>query len=101
MNATRATESRAMTALDKETTRQATTSAEWVRRFADALGVQAPSDEEANALLELSGVAAHASERTAAPLSVWLVGRAGLPAAEASAIAAKLASSLGEDDNTR
>ena len=38
-------------------------------------------------LLELAGVAAHASERTAAPIACWLVGRAGLAPAAARELA--------------
>lgn len=46
--------------------------------FAAGLGVEAPSDEQVTTLLELAGVAAHASERTAAPITCWLVGQAGV-----------------------
>jgi hypothetical protein len=58
-----------------------------VRAFAARLGHPAPSDDEIDLLLELAGVAAHASERIAAPLACWLVGRAGLPPAEALRLA--------------
>ena len=71
-----------------------TTAREWVERFAAAAGVAPPSDEETEALLGLAGVAAHASERTAAPLSTWLAGRAGLSAAEAKELAARVAAEL-------
>jgi hypothetical protein len=64
---------------------------EWVEAFAAALGVPAPSEQEREALLALAGVAAHASERTAAPLSCWLTARAGVPAADALAAAQRLA----------
>ncbi len=67
------------------------TEQEWIDAFAAALGVAAPSDEEREALLALAGAAAHASERTAAPLSCWLTARAGLPAADALAAAEQLA----------
>jgi len=70
---------------------------EWVRRFADLLGTTPPTDEEVDALLALAGVAAHASERTAAPLSTWLVGRAGVAPREAKAAAARLAAQLGPE----
>lgn len=66
----------------------------WCRRFAETLGVAPPTDEEVESLLALAGVAAHAAERTAAPLSCWLVGRAGLAPAEALAAARGLAGSL-------
>ena len=67
---------------------------EWLERFAAELGVAPPSPAETEALLALTGVAAHASERTAAPLSAWLVGRAGLSPAEAQGVAERLADAL-------
>jgi hypothetical protein len=54
------------------------TGSEWIAAFASALGVPAPDDATVAQLLELAGVAAHASERTAAPIACFLVGRAGL-----------------------
>ena len=50
---------------------------EFVATFAEALGVDAPDQATVDALLDLAGVAAHASERLAAPLACYLVGRAG------------------------
>jgi hypothetical protein len=52
---------------------------EWIARFAELAQVPAPSPQEADALLALAGVAAHASERTAAPLACWIAGRSQLP----------------------
>jgi hypothetical protein len=66
----------------------------WIERYAAALGVDAPSAEEVDALLALAGVAAHASERTAAPLSCWLAARARLEPAEALARAEALSTEL-------
>jgi Domain of unknown function (DUF6457) len=54
------------------------TGREWLDRFAAALGVEAPDDATVEALLALAGHAAHSSERWAAPLACWVVGRAGL-----------------------
>jgi hypothetical protein len=71
-----------------------TTATEWAEQFAKALGTTAPSEEEADALLGLAGIAAHASERTAAPLSAWIVGRAGASPAEAKDAARRLAAKL-------
>lgn len=71
-----------------------TSGSEWVARLAAELGVPAPTPEEVDTLLGLAGVAAHASERTAAPLSTWLVGRAGIPPAEAAQLARRLADEL-------
>jgi hypothetical protein len=51
---------------------------EWLDRFAEALGVGPPADEEFEQLLALAATAAHASERTAAPVSCWLAAKAGV-----------------------
>jgi hypothetical protein len=64
---------------------------EWVARFAAALGVAPPDDDEFEALLALAGTAAHASARTAAPVSCWVAGRAGIPLAEARRLAETVA----------
>jgi hypothetical protein len=61
--------------------------ARWVATFAERLGVDPPDDETVATLLELAGVAAHASHRTAAPLACWLVGRAGATTGDALATA--------------
>jgi hypothetical protein len=64
--------------------------------FAAEAGVGAPSDEEVQQLLALAGIAAHASERTAAPISCWIAARAGLSPADARAVAARLADAAAE-----
>jgi hypothetical protein len=56
---------------------------EWLADFAAALGVDAPDATTVETLLELAGVAAHASQRTAAPIACYLVGRAGIGAGAA------------------
>lgn len=56
----------------------ARTGSEWIAAFAARLGVDPPSDELVTTLLDLAGTAAHASERTAAPIACWLAGHAGL-----------------------
>jgi hypothetical protein len=55
---------------------------EWIATFAREAGVEAPSVEQVRELLELAGTAAHASERTAAPIACWIVGRSQRPLAE-------------------
>jgi hypothetical protein len=70
------------------------TSAEWLRRFAAEVGVSEPTEAEIEALLSLAGTAAHSSERVAAPLSCWLVGRAGLTPELAQATAERVAAEL-------
>jgi hypothetical protein len=71
-----------------------TSAIDWVRHFAEALGTTPPTDDEVNDLLAIAGVAAHSSERTAAPLSTWLVGRAGAAPDEARAAAERLSATL-------
>ena len=67
---------------------------EWIDSLAAELGVPEPTDEEIESLLALAGSAAHAAERTAAPLSCWLVGVAGLAPAEARVAIERLAARL-------
>ncbi len=69
---------------------------EWIAEFAAEAGISAPTDEEVQQLLALAGIAAHASERTAAPISCWIAARAGLAAADARALAARLADAAAE-----
>ena len=63
---------------------------EWIEAFARELGLEAPSGAEREAILALAGVAAHASERTAAPLACWLAARAGLDPEAARALAERV-----------
>lgn len=56
---------------------------DWVTSFAEQLGLEAPDAAQIETLLELAGVAAHASERVAAPIACYLVGRAGIDPADA------------------
>jgi hypothetical protein len=60
---------------------------EWIAAFATEAGVEPPSVQEIGELLELAGTAAHASERTAAPLACWIAGRSGTSLAELRALA--------------
>lgn len=63
------------------------TGTEWIAAFAARLGVDPPDDDTVAILLELAGVAAHASERTAAPIACWLAGRTATSPADALATA--------------
>jgi hypothetical protein len=67
----------------------------WIHEYATKLGLEAPSQEQIAVLLELAGVAAHASERQAAPISTWLAAQAGLSPEQALAAAQDLAAELG------
>ena len=55
----------------------APTAEEWIAQFAEALGRPAPDAAQVAAVLELASVAAHSSERRAAPIACWLAARAG------------------------
>jgi hypothetical protein len=63
------------------------TATEWIAAFAAALGVEPPTEVEFDALLALAAEAAHASERTAAPVACWLAARAGRTPSEAVGLA--------------
>lgn len=60
---------------------------EWLAAFAERLGIDAPTPEEVERLLELAAVAAHASVRQAAPVACWLAARAGRDPDEALELA--------------
>jgi len=61
---------------------------EWITVFAEELGVPPPDEATVEQLLALAAVAAHQSERTAAPIACYLVGQAGVDPARAGALAA-------------
>lgn len=50
---------------------------EWIDAFAAELGAEPPTNDEIKAVLDLAAVAAHSSERIAAPVACWVGGRAG------------------------
>ena len=64
---------------------------QWIEAFAAAIGRPAPSAEERKVVLELASVAAHASERRAAPIACWLAASSGLSLDAALALARELA----------
>jgi hypothetical protein len=64
---------------------------EWLTAFAARLGLDALPQEDIDALLDLASVAAHSSERLAAPLTCFLVGRSGISPAQAKTIADEIA----------
>jgi len=69
----------------------AETSAEdWIATFAEAVGADAPGEERIGKLLRLAAVAAHSSERVAAPIACWIAGSAGLDVDEAIAVAERI-----------
>jgi hypothetical protein len=69
---------------------------EWIDAFAEKLGTPPPSPEEFAQLLDLAGVAAHTSERVAAPVSCWVAARAGVSPEQALTAARELESSAAD-----
>jgi hypothetical protein len=67
------------------------TAQEWVRTFAEQAGAPPPSEEQMDEILRLAAVAAHASERIAAPIACWVAGTTGRPIAELREVAETLA----------
>ena len=64
---------------------------EWIEAFSREAGVERPGAEEMRQLLDLAGTAAHASERTAAPIACWIAGRSRLSLEELRAAAERIA----------
>jgi hypothetical protein len=67
------------------------TAEKWIRTFADELGAEAPSQDQMDEILRLAGIAAHSSERIAAPIACWIAGRTGRPLSELREVAERLA----------
>jgi hypothetical protein len=59
------------------------TGEEWVAAFAEQIGAEPPTKEQMDEILKLAAIAAHASERIAAPIACYVVGASGRPLAEA------------------
>ena len=70
---------------------------QWIDRFAAEAGTEPPDDRTVEGLLELAGTAAHASERTAAPITCWVAAQAGISLAKAHAIADLIAAENAEE----
>lgn len=63
---------------------------QWLASYAQRLGVEAPTEDELEAVLGLAGVAAHSSERIAAPVACWLAAKAGVGLEEATTLARRV-----------
>jgi molybdopterin-guanine dinucleotide biosynthesis protein A len=63
---------------------------QWIEAFAAALGRPAPTAEDREAILKLASVAAHASERRAAPMACWLAATSEISLDEAVVLAQEL-----------
>ena len=63
---------------------------DWIKQFASEIGIESPSASEVEQLLNLAGVAAHASARTAAPIACWLAGQSDLSTDELIEVAGRV-----------
>ena len=73
---------------------------EWIDAFAAELGTEAPTNDEFKQLLDLAAVAAHSSERIAAPIACWVGGRVGASLDELQAAADRVGGDPKADDET-
>ncbi len=64
---------------------------EWIAAYAEALDTPAPTTDEFRQVLELAGVAAHASERVAAPVACWVAAKSGRDLEQAVTVARGIA----------
>ncbi len=67
------------------------TAEEWIRTFAEQIGREPPDQDQMDEILRLAAVAAHASERTAAPIACYLAGTTERPLSELIELAEALA----------
>jgi Domain of unknown function (DUF6457) len=68
------------------------TAHQWIKEFADKLGVTPPTEDDWEQILGLAAEAAHSSERMAAPVACWLAALTGRPLSEALTVAAQIGS---------
>ena len=73
---------------------------EWIDAFAAEIGADPPTDEELKQVLDLAAVAAHSSERIAAPVACWLGGTVGRLARGAAGRGRPGRRDSGADDST-
>ena len=62
----------------------------WIDAFAAEIGAEPPTADEFKAILDLAAVAAHSSERIAAPVACWIGGAAGASLADLQAAAERI-----------
>jgi len=66
------------------------TGQEWIDAYCARVGAEPPTPAERDAILAFAGVAAHASERIAAPIACWVAGRHGISPDDALRVAREL-----------
>jgi hypothetical protein len=62
----------------------------WIAAFAAESGAEAPTQEQIDKMLKLAAIAAHSSERIAAPVACWIAGSVGLDLDEARELAERI-----------
>jgi hypothetical protein len=73
---------------------------EWIDDFAAQIGTEPPTGDEIKQILDLAAVAAHSSERIAAPIACWLGGKTGASLEELQAAADRIGGDSGASDGT-
>jgi Domain of unknown function (DUF6457) len=73
---------------------------EWIDAFAAEVGAEPPSADEIKQVLDLAAVAAHSSERIAAPVACWIGGRTGATLEELQAAAERIGGDSSATDAT-
>ncbi|HEX2129415.1 MAG TPA: DUF6457 domain-containing protein [Solirubrobacterales bacterium] len=73
---------------------------EWIDDFAAQIGAEPPTNDEMKRILDLAAVAAHSSERIAAPIACWLGGRTGASLEELQAAAERIGGNSQASDST-
>jgi hypothetical protein len=66
---------------------------QWIAEFAAAAGAEPPSEADVESILALAAVAAHSSERIAAPIACWIASGTGLEPERARELAERVAPS--------
>ena len=72
---------------------------DWLAAYAERLGIAPPTQDELTTVLDLAGVAAHSSQRIAAPVACWMAARAGADLETATRLAREV--NPGADDTNR
>jgi hypothetical protein len=73
---------------------------EWIDAFSAELDTDPPTTDEIKRILDIAAVAAHSSERIAAPLACWVGGRTGATLEEIQAAADRIGGDSTADDST-
>ena len=74
------------------------TAAEWIAAFARQLDIEPLDDSTIKQLLDLAGIAAHDSQRVAAPLACYMIGLAGVAPGAALEMAQRTRSLIQNDE---